>query len=70
MAANRAASRPRSVVYMPGQLPDSQYIFKTMERAYPSAGLVALRLNSDTIAWSEYAGFLCLRPQSDATRMD
>ena len=56
MVLDRALSRPRSDIYMPGQLPDSQYIFKSMEGAYPSGGVVALRLNSDTIVWSEYAG--------------
>jgi ornithine cyclodeaminase/alanine dehydrogenase-like protein (mu-crystallin family) len=56
VAAKRALSRPRSDIYMPASMPDANYIFKTMEGAFPSGGVVALRLNSDVIRWTPYAG--------------
>ena len=56
VAAKRALSRPRSDIYMPAATPDANYIFKTMEGAFPSGGVVALRMNSDVIRWTEYAG--------------
>src|SRR5712692_4323591 len=55
-AALRAVNRPRTDVYTPHEREDAFYIFKSFEGMLPSAGVVALRLNSDVIVWSEYAG--------------
>lgn len=56
VAERRALSRPRTDMYMPAAIPDANYIFKTMEGGYPGGGVVALRINSDVIRWTEYAG--------------
>jgi ornithine cyclodeaminase/alanine dehydrogenase-like protein (mu-crystallin family) len=56
-AARRAVNRPRTDVYGPHpDRSDAVYVFKSFEGLLPSAGVVALRINSDVIAWTEYAG--------------
>ncbi len=55
-AALRAVNRPRSDVYTPHEREDAFYILKSFEGMLPSAGVAALRLNSDVIVWSDYAG--------------
>lgn len=57
-AALRAVNRPRTDIYTPHSRPDAFYVFKSFEGMLPDAGVVALRLNSDVIAWSEYAGII------------
>lgn len=57
-AALRAVNRPRTDIYTPHSRPDAFYVFKSFEGMLPDAGVVALRLNSDVIAWSEYAGVI------------
>jgi ornithine cyclodeaminase/alanine dehydrogenase-like protein (mu-crystallin family) len=56
-AARRAVNRPRTDLYAPHpDRADAVYVFKSFEGLLPGAGVVALRINSDVIAWSEYAG--------------
>ena len=55
-AALRAVNRPRTDVYTPHERDDAFYILKSFEGMLPSAGVAVLRLNSDVIVWSEYAG--------------
>lgn len=55
-AAGQAVNRPRTDIYTPHERDDAFYVFKSFEGMLPSAGVVALRLNSDVITWSEYAG--------------
>ena len=56
-AARRALNRPRTDLYAPHpERSDAVYVFKSFEGLLPSAGVVALRINSDVIAWTEYAG--------------
>lgn len=52
----KAVNRPRTDIYSPHERDDAFYIFKSFEGMLPSAGVVALRINSDVITWSEYAG--------------
>lgn len=56
MARKEAINRPRSDMYAPHEMPDAFYVFKSFDGLYPAAGVAALRLNSDVIAWSRYAG--------------
>jgi alanine dehydrogenase len=51
LGARRAVNRPRSDVYLPTPQQGRYYVFKSMEGALPAAEVVALRLNSDFIAW-------------------
>lgn len=55
-AACQAVNRPRTDIYTPHERDDAFYVFKSFEGMLPSAGVVALRINSDVITWSEYAG--------------
>lgn len=55
-AALHAVNRPRTDVYTPHRREDAFYILKSFEGMLPSAQVAALRLNSDVIVWSEYAG--------------
>lgn len=53
----QAANRPRTDIYAPHELGDDTfYVFKSFEGMLPNSGVVALRLNSDAIRWSHYAG--------------
>lgn len=51
-----ALSRPRSDIILPKPGSEAVYGFKSMEGAYPRAGLVALRINSDIIHWPRRHG--------------
>lgn len=55
-AAGRAINRPRTDVYAASGVQDSYYVFKTMEGMVPARGVVALRLNSDVIRWTDREG--------------
>lgn len=57
LGRGQAVNRPRSDIYGPHELGDDTfYVFKSFEGMLPHAGVVALRLNSDVITWSSYAG--------------
>jgi ornithine cyclodeaminase/alanine dehydrogenase-like protein (mu-crystallin family) len=51
LAAGRAITRPRSDCLAPTMRRDAVYGLKTMDGIVPSAGVAALRLNSDVITW-------------------
>jgi alanine dehydrogenase len=53
----KAVNRPRSDVHARHpERPDAIYSFKSFEGLLPSAGVVALRINSDVVEWKQYAG--------------
>ncbi len=52
-AQGTAVNRPRSDLYLPGVHEGSVYAFKTMEGGLVDSKVVALRLNSDVIAWEQ-----------------
>lgn len=57
LGRDQAANRPRTDIYTPHELGnDTFYVFKSFEGMLPNSGVVALRLNSDAIRWSRYAG--------------
>lgn len=57
LGRGEAVNRPRSDIYGPHEFGDDTfYVFKSFEGMLPHAGVVALRLNSDVITWSSYAG--------------
>lgn len=51
-----AINRPRTDLYTPHEISDAFYVFKSFEGMVPHLGVVALRLCSDVIRWTEYAG--------------
>lgn len=51
-----AINRPRTDLYTPHEIPNAFYVFKTFEGMVPQSGVVALRLCSDVIRWTDYAG--------------
>jgi ornithine cyclodeaminase/alanine dehydrogenase-like protein (mu-crystallin family) len=53
-----AINGPRTDMYLGSPLPNTQYVFKAMEGGFPGGGVAAIRLNSDVIRWSEYAGVI------------
>lgn len=56
LGRGEATNRPRSDIYAPHNLgEDTFYVFKSFEGILPNSGVVALRLNSDVIKWTEYA---------------
>lgn len=57
-AARQTADRPRTDLWAPSIDANTQYIFKSMEGVIPSMGVVALRINSDVIKWSESNGIV------------
>lgn len=57
-AAGRAVNRRRTDIYAPHERADAHYVFKSFEGLLANDGIAALRLNSDVIAWSSYAGVL------------
>jgi ornithine cyclodeaminase/alanine dehydrogenase-like protein (mu-crystallin family) len=58
VSARRAVNRPRSDVFAPHAHPDAYYLFKTFEGLLPSAGVVALRINSNVKTWTKRGGQL------------
>lgn len=55
LAEDRAINRPRSDVLIPKGA-GSYYGFKSMEGCVASTGVMALRINSDTVHWPEHNG--------------
>lgn len=55
LAEERAINRPRSDVLIPKGA-GSYYAFKSMEGCVPSTGVMALRINSDTVHWPRRDG--------------
>lgn len=55
-AAGRVINRPRTDMYAPHSSENAFYVFKSFEGLLPSENVAALRLNSDVISWSSYAG--------------
>lgn len=56
LGERRAVNRPRSDVFGPHDHPDAYYLFKTFEGLLPSAGVVALRIDSNVKRWTERNG--------------
>src|ERR1700744_4996831 len=58
LAKGIALTRPRSDCLAPTVRPDAVYGLKSMDGVVPSAGVGAVRINSDIITWPREAGTL------------